>query len=586
MSARRNSLAIACALLGLLTTTATPSASAKAPCCAAAPGGGLTLANVASANGLVRAVGSNGLIASARAQDLSDWHLENSGVKHDLRGVVWTGSRWIVVGDLGTILSQNTNGSWTAATGIPPVGLRGIAARPGLVVAAGNGGTVLTSPDGTTFQQATSGTQSILWGGTAVGSQLLLSGQESTVIASANGVTWTSVPTFPFPTDNAIAMRPFLWQLASAGGRVVAVGDFGAILQGTVAGGLHAVTSPTDEILRGVTFAHGRWVAVGSGGVLLYSSDSHALHWHQARSPTTVDLRGVTWTGSHWVAVGDQSTVLSSTDGRHWRINVTAMPCALLGVAYGAGRFVAVGGGGGVQISHDGRRWVPERRPTSQDLYAVTHGPGQFIAVGSHATLLTSANGSRWTRRHVPVSLNLHTVQWIGTQYLAGGDRGEVLSSTNGRTWRRVSFPGFHSVRGFATGGGAVVAEGAGTIARLAPGKAWQLEPVGLGRFQTGIAYGAGRYVIVGHNGEVLVSTDSGVSWTPEASGVEVNFDTVSWTGSEFVATGEGTAIVSSDGVNWRPLPLPTQRSLRALARNSSVVVAVGDDNTHFVLAS
>ena len=45
-------------------------------------------------------------------------------------------------------------------------------------------------------------------------------------------------------------------------------------------------------------------------------------------------------------------------------------------------------------------------------------------------------------------------------------------------------------------------------------------------RFQTSVAYGGGRFVIVGHNGEALVSTDAGQTWVAGKSDVEVNLDT------------------------------------------------------------
>jgi photosystem II stability/assembly factor-like uncharacterized protein len=422
----------------------------------------------------------------------------------------------------------------------------------------------------------------------------LLGGQESTVIHSADGVTWTVLPTFPAPTDSTVAPRPLLWQLASAsdgvgsdGDEIVAVGDFGAILHGTLAAGLTAAASPTDEILRGVAVADGRWVAVGSGGTVLFSDDG--VDWRLGSAPTTVDLRGVAWTGRRWVAVGDQSAVISSADGRRWRSEVTAMPCALLGLARAKHRFVAVGGAGKVLLSSSsGRRWHHASRPTESDLYGAAHGPGRVIAVGSGGTILSSRNeGKTWTGRRSHTQLNLHTVFWTGERYLAGGDIGRVLSSSDGRDWQRVDFPGFHSVRGFASDGSTVIAAGAGTIARLGPGATdWELEPVGFARFQTAVAYGGGRFVAVGHNGEALVSTDAGVSWTAATSGVEVNLDAVTWTGEQFLATGEGVAIASVDGLAWNPVALPTRRSVRALVPYGDVVVGVGDGGTRVRLPS
>ncbi len=171
------------------------------------------------------------------------------------------------------------------------------------------------------------------------------------------------MPTSPRPTDDQDAPRPFLWQLAADGGTLTAVGDFGAVLQGT-ATGLTAVSSPTDEVLRGVSYGRGVGVAVGSSGVILRSVGPG--RWRVVGSPTTVDLRGVTYTGSRFVAVGDESTIITSRDGLRWQIEATAMPCALLSVAHGGGRYVAVGGAGNLLSSADGRTWRTPRAPPAR----------------------------------------------------------------------------------------------------------------------------------------------------------------------------------------------------------------------------
>lgn len=567
--------------VALLAGLCLPVAASAAQGCAGAPGGGLTLTNVAAHRGELLAVGSNGLVASARRP--GRWKVQATPTGHDLRGVVWSGRRWVAVGDLGTILSRGSRG-WRAATGIPPVGLRAAVAGNGRVIAAGSAGTAVASTAAAdSWSRISTGTTDTLWGGTARGSSLLLGGQQTTVVASDAGAPFATIPTYPRPTRSVQAPRPFLWQLASDGRRVVAVGDFGAILAGESAQGLRGLASPTDEILRGVAHANGRWVAVGSSGVTLYSHDGKS--WRRGSDPSTVDLRGVAHTPAGWVAVGDQSTVIASADGRRWRVAVSEMPCSLLGVAAGAKLSVAVGGSGKVLVSTGGRRWTRVPRPTGEDLYSVAKGAPGFVAVGADGTILGSADGRSWTARRSPTPLDLHTAFWTGSEFLVGGDRGAILASRTGRSWRQVRFPGFHSVRAFAAGGGAVVAAGAGTIARR-EGGAWEFQAAGLQRFQTGVAYGGGRFVIVGHNGEALVSTDGGRTWTPGASGVEVNLDTVLWTGSRFLAAGEGTVIASVDGLAWRPIRPGTRRSLRAFAVLGTKVVGVGDGGVIVRLAN
>lgn len=582
-------IAIAAVVLACLALAA-PAAGAPKPPCNRAPGRGLTLTNVAADGGELVAVGSNGLLASASAARPGRWTVEPSPTRHDVRGVAWNGERWVAVGDLGTILVRG-EGGWTKAAGVPPLSLRAIAAgAEGFVAGGTGGGAVSSSRSGEAWGAVTSGTTSTLWGGTAFGRNVALAGQDTTVVARYGDEPFVTVPTFPRPTDSSEAKRPFLWQIAADQEltgpsveiarlypvAVVAVGDFGAILTGTLAGGLHGVKSPTEEILRGVAHAGNRWVAVGSGGVVLYSSDGR--HWKLGGDPTTADLRGVVHTPAGWFAVGDQSTVIFSRDGIQWRVVASTMPCSLLGLAAGRSGLVAVGGNGRVLLSPNGRAWRPVRRPTTEDLYSVARGRGSFVAVGAGGVVLRSRGGRVWRPRRSPVSLNLHTAFWTGREYLAGGDRGRVIASRDGRDWRRIPFPAFHSVRDFAGDGHSVIAAGAGTIARRpSPGAGWELESAGFQHFQTGVAYGDGRYVIVGHNGQALSSADDGRTWEAGKSGVEVNLDTVIWTGGAFLASGEGTAIESSDGLTWQPRALGTPRAIRALVRFRGGIVGVGD---------
>ena len=80
------------------------------------------------------------------------------------------------------------------------------------------------------------------------------------------------------------------------------------------------------------------------------------------------------------------------------------------------------------------------------------------------------------------------------------------------------------------------------------------------------------------------VSTDGGETWAPATSGVEVNLDTIAWTGERFVATGEGVVISSADGVTWEQEEAPTRRSIRALVPYRGEVFGVGDGNTRVAL--
>ena len=211
------------------------------------------------------------------------------------------------------------------------------------------------------------------------------------------------------------------------------------------------------------------------------------------------------------------------------------MPCALLGLARGERslrrrrRRRA-----GAAVLEQRPPLAPQRpaRPTRTSTAPPTD-PGASSRSAPSGTILSSRRRQTLGQAPAPAPSSTCTrSSGPASEYLAGGDIGRVLSSTDGKRWQRVDFPGFHSVRGFATDGGIVSppaparrpgwrrARANGSSSRSASRAS-----------RPAIAYGGGRFVIVGHNGEVLVSTDAGESWTQEPAGVEVNLDAVTWTG-------------------------------------------------------
>ena len=66
-----------------------------------------------------------------------------------------------------------------------------------------------------------------------------------------------------------------------------------------------------------------------------------------------------------------------------------------------------------------------------------------------------------------------------------------------------------------------------------------------------GIVYAAGTFVMVGLKGTVRTSTD-GLNWTTQVSGTDKVLFDITYGGGQFMAVGlAGTAITSTDGVTW-----------------------------------
>ena len=70
-------------------------------------------------------------------------------------------------------------------------------------------------------------------------------------------------------------------------------------------------SSGTSERINDIAWGSDRFVAVGSDGTIVYSSDG--ITWNTATSnATSNDLRGIAWNGTRFVAVGLNGTIVVS----------------------------------------------------------------------------------------------------------------------------------------------------------------------------------------------------------------------------------------------------------------------------------
>lgn len=101
---------------------------------------------------------------------------------------------------------------------------------------------------------------------------------------------------------------------------------------------------------------------------------------------------------------------------------------------------------------------------------------------------------------------------------------------------------------------------GMGAASYSADGQTWSSVGAGMparAGLLYSVAYGAGRFVAVGHEGRVVASSD-GRTWTDVATGVTNTLLRVAYGGGRFVAVGvAGQILVSTDGLNWTPRLVP-----------------------------
>ena len=92
------------------------------------------------------------------------------------------------------------------------------------------------------------------------------------------------------------------------------------------------------------------------------------------------------------------------------------------------------------------------------------------------------------------------------------------------------------------------------------------------------VVYAAGKFVTVGSIGRVLTSTD-GLTWVAQASGTVNALRGIAYGGGRFIAVGDGgIAITSTDGATWTTLTTGTSLNLLAITYGSNQFVVVGQD--------
>jgi hypothetical protein len=183
---------------------------------------------------------------------------------------------------------------------------------------------------------------------------------------------------------------------------------------------------PQGNPLLSVAYGHGSFVAVGSFGTILTSSDGVA--WTLQNSGTMNWLWAVTYANNTFVAVGDNGTILTSLDGLTWASQSSGISGCLYGVTYGKNTFVAVGDPGRILTSPDGVTWTSQTSGTLQGLMGVTYGNGTFVAVGL-GTILTSADGVTWKTRPWRCTQWLWDVVYVNGTFVIVGDGGTIIQS-------------------------------------------------------------------------------------------------------------------------------------------------------------
>jgi len=283
------------------------------------------------------------------------------------------------------------------------------------------------------------------------------------------------------------------------------------------------------SLINGLARAGGRLVAVGQRGHVLLSDDQGRT-WTQSQVPLSADLVAVTFPDAeHGWAVGHDGVVLHTDDGgRTWRTQLDGRRTGDLVLEHytrHASTLFASDPRRAQAVLTDAKRFAEHSIETPWLDVWFSDASNGFV-VGAFGMILHTTDGGRtwepWLHAaDNPKGLHLYAVRGIGTDVYIVGEQGLVLKlDRDAGRFRALELPYNGTLFGITGNERAVVVHGLrGSVLRSTDtGRSWQ--PVNTG-LQVGVTASArtddGHLLLVSQAGHVLVSRDDGASFAAAA---------------------------------------------------------------------
>ncbi|MGE9293092.1 MAG: YCF48-related protein, partial [Puniceicoccales bacterium] len=353
-----------------------------------------------TADGMAFVVGSEGSILRSVDADLAQWQKQFSGTSYSFTGIASGNGVIVALAQSGRFVTSIIgNGEyWEETSSVFPVNFTSLIFADDEFVAGGNNLSTLSSTTGIDWTLRRSATNYTINDGAETSNRLLVVGGNRTVLR----------------TDVAKT----IWSRVSISG------------------------VPANTSFNGIVADGNSAVLVGSGGVIMYSTDGGAT-WTQTTNITTLsgdaytgDLRSIFYDGSTYIAVGDNLSIFYSSNGRAWKQATSGLSNgSFRDVIKVDDRFIAVGDHGTVYISTNGQSWSQVFTGLTSNLYGVASSDDLMIAVGEDGAMIKSTNGTTWSFVASPTEVDLESILYANGRFIATGQCNSTFSSTDGVNW-------------------------------------------------------------------------------------------------------------------------------------------------------
>lgn len=262
------------------------------------------------------AVGDLGIILVSENNGLN-WTIRKAPITCNLRGVAWSGDKYIAVGENGSILISVDGTTWSQAISDSENTLHSVASDGNIYCAVGNNGTVLVSYDGRRWSRVRLATGESLVSVAWIGDRFVAVGRREVILTSSDGIVWETIKSDPHSdtefTDIAGNTNSLIVVDEKAEIQIFNNFDWQS---GTCFYAEFPSSAPLNKHLYAVEFGKDVLVAAGSGGMILISSDGK--EWTGTGLKANKSLRDIKWCGERFVSVGDNGTIIVSENGIKW----------------------------------------------------------------------------------------------------------------------------------------------------------------------------------------------------------------------------------------------------------------------------
>lgn len=203
---------------------------------------------------------------------------------------------------------------------------------------------------------------------------------------------------------------------------------------------------------------------------------------------------------------------------------------------------------------------------TDGNINSVCYGNGLYFATTNNGLILKSTDGETWTSKEIVSEGNIRDICYCGGKRFIAVDSvdAKYYETTDcWETWKtgRLSSAPYGVCYGNNT---AVIVQSWMPIVntsyisyKVDGSSTFTGVSVPKSTYKS-VCYGNGLFVAVGSSGIILTSED-GMTWTQQTSGVTTNLNSVSYGDGLFVVVGDSeTVLISWDGITWNQVTFKT----------------------------